>query len=963
MNHVERIARIARHAGAPILALTFAASFFLGTTCATAAEPHGKPGTASVAVRGGTTAVHLHANVERLDSLAGINEWRLRSNGMKILLAPNHAAPVITFLVVYHVGSRNEAPGSTGSAHLLEHMLFNKSTQNFGRAHGHKTIQQVLFEAGADAGTTNMSTWYDRMTGYSTLPADRLELAMKVEADRLGRGLILDSERQPEMSVVRNEFEVGENDPGRVLSKALIAAAIVAHPYHWTTIGYRSDIEGVSTGTLREHYREFFHPDNAEAILVGDFDPGSALALFDREFGAFPRSRKLVPNVITVEPPQEGERRVVVRRPGEVGLVQLAYMRPGALHPDFIPLDLLAGILGDGVNARLYQALVEKGLATSVSAHNFTLMDPFPILFDATVSPGRSHEKVEAALKAALYEVAEKGVTEEELARAKKQLEVAVIRSRDGTYEYAANLGEAVASASWRWFVTYVDEMKKVTTADVKRVAASYLVPEHATVGWFVPVREEAQTPAAGSAPAKGAKGAPASPDEGTLPDKHPGAGGSAAAPATVATAAPATFAARTLHRVLANGLTLDVVENHAVPTVAIQGLVLAGRTAAPAGQPAVPQLTAMMLARGTAAHDKRALAAGLDDAGAHLRIAGDLMGAGIFGSGLSRDLRLLLETLTEELRAPVFADSELVKAKREMSAAVLRASEDTFQRAYDRLTQLVFPDGHPYRAPTREEMLASIDRVSEADLRAFHRDRYVGAATTLIIVGDVEAAAVAALVDSLLGGMLRGERPAVPPTRTEPGTPGREALTMRGKANMDIVYGHASGLRRTDSDYEAALLANAALGQSNLSSRMGVRVRDTEGLSYAVFSRLAMTDLIDGVFLADAKVAPQNLGKALRSSREVMDQYAKEGITQQELDVQKSFFAGNFQVQLGTNAGVAAALVTAEKFGFGPSYLDQYPARIRAVTREQVNAAIRSHLRPDRLHLVVAGDLDRLPQ
>jgi zinc protease len=930
------LAPIARRAGATLLAVLSSAAL-LATSAAAAPAPSAGRARA--------------AGVEWVDSLGGIDQYQLRSNGMKILLVPNHAAPVITFMVVYHVGSRNEAPGNTGSAHLLEHMLFNKSTENFGRAKGHKTFQEVLFEAGADGSTTNMTTWYDRMNGYSTLPADKLDLAMRIEADRLGRGLILDSERKPEMSVVRNEYEIGENNPGQALYKAVVAEAIVAHPYHWSTIGYRSDIEGVTTETLRQHYRDFFHPDNADAILVGDFEPASALALFAREFGALPRSTRPVPKVITVEPRQEGERRVTVKRPGEVGQVEIAYMRPGALDPDFIPLDLLSEILGDGVNSRLYQALVETGLATDASASNYTLMDPFPFLVDATVTPGVAHAKVEAAMKAALHEVGEKGVTAEELARAKKQLEVSVIRSRDGTYLYATNLGDAVASANWKWFVTYVDQMKKVTADDVKRVAATYLVPDHATVGWFMPVTAEAKVPGAGGAPsARGANGA-------ALPDKRPGAGGS-----TPGSAAPGSFASRTFHRVLANGLTLDVVENHAVPTVALQGLVLAGRMAAPAGKPAVPQLAAVMLTRGTTAHDKREIAARLDNAGAQLGVQADVMGSNLSGAGLSRDLRLMLGTLAEEITQPAFADSELVKAKREMSADVLRASENTFQRAYDRLTQLAYPESHPYRAPTKEEMLASIDHATPADLRAFHRDRYVGAGTTLVVVGDVDAPAVAALVDSLLGGLTRGERPALPDARTEAGPPSREVVTLPGKANVDIVYGEASGLRRADPDYEAALIANAALGQNDLSSRLGVRVRDTEGLSYAVFSRFAMTDLLDGVFLADAKVAPQNVAKAVRSAREVMELYAREGITQKELDVQKNFFAGNFQVRLATNAGVASALLLAERYGFGPSYLDVYPARIRAVTREQVNSAIRAHLKPDRLHLVVAGALDRLP-
>ncbi len=886
----------------------------------------------------------LPANVERVDSLGGITQYRLKSNGMTILLKQNDAAPVITFEVVYHVGSRNEAPGNTGSAHLLEHMLFNKSTQNFGRALGHKTFQEVLFAAGCDYSSTNMTTWYDRMNGYSTLPADKLELAMKIEADRLGRALILDKERQPEMSVVRNEYEIGENNPSTALYKAVVGATIQAHPYHWDTIGYRSDIEGVSTETLKQHYKDFFWPDNAEAILVGDFDPAVALRLFDREFGAFARSSKPIPAVITVEPPQEGERRAVVRRTGQVGLVEIGYIRPNSLHPDFIPLDVLAAILGSGINSRLYQALVEKGLATDASANNYTLRDPFPILFDATVAPGVSHQKVEDAMKAALYAVAKNGVTQVELQRAKNQIEVSVIRGRDGTYELASSLGEAVASANWKWFVNYVDTMKRVTTADVQRVAATYLVPDHATVGWFIPAKAEEKAP-----------------------HKSAGAGGSvessAASGQSTTPAAHATFAQRTLHRVLGNGITLDVLPNHAVPTVAVQGIVLAGRMYDPPGKPAVPQLTAMMLERGTTAHDKRAIAARLDGVGAQISVASDTYGASITASSLSRDAHLLLATLAEELKTPAFADSEIKKAKAEMKTDVLRAFDDTRQRAFERLTQASFAAGHPYHAPTKDEMLGSLEAAKAPDLRAFHKERYVGSSIYLAIVGDVDPEQIAATVDSLLGGIPKGAPPALDLPRTEAGKPVHEAITLKGKANMDLIFGAASGLRRKDPDYEACLVANAALGQSSLSSRLGKRVRDTEGLTYSIYSRFTMTDFLDGIWLADVAVAPSNLGKALKSTGEVIAGYCKDGITEDEVAIQKSFFAGNYQVQLATNAGIATALAVAEKFGYGPAYLDEFPERVRHVTREQVNAAIKAHLDPAKLSIVIAGDLDKFPQ
>jgi len=894
----------------------------------------------------------LPPNVEEVETFRGITQYRLKSNGMTILLVPDHTSPVVTFMVVYHVGSRNEAPGNTGSAHLLEHMIFNKSTENFGRANGHKTFQEVLYEAGADFSSTNMTTWYDRMNGYSTLPSDKLELAMKIEADRLNRGLILDSERQSEMSVVRNEYEIGENNPGSALFKAVVATAIQAHPYHWSTIGYRSDIEGVTTEKLREHYKTFFHPNNSDALLVGDFDADKALVLFDQQFGAFKKSDKPIPQVITVEPPQEGERRTVVTRPGAVGIVMVGYMRPGALHQDFIPLEVLSSILADGVNSRLHRALVETGLATDTSSNNFTLRDPYPLLVDASVAPGKTHQEVENALKAALADVVANGVTDEEVKRAQQQIEVAIIRSRDGTYNFASNLGESVASTNWKWFLTYVDNIKAVTAADVKRAAAAYLVPDRATVGWFVPGTPKpaavTQTAAVAPAPAQGQAGGP----------HH------------TATAKPAandkrSFAARTTRKVFPNGIIVDVVENHSVPTVAIRGIAFAGETSAPAGKPAVAALTAKMLQRGTKSRTKEQIGQLLDNVGATRSYTSSTNETFINANGMSRDLGLILDVVADELKNPAFTAEEIAKAKKELETDVLRADDATSARAIERLLQVVYADGHPYRAHGREKMLASVNAATEADLRAFHQARYNGAGLILAIVGDVDAAKTIALVEKHLGGIARGSRPAFEKiARTAAGAKGvREAVTMRGKANMNIVMGAASGLRRHDPDYEAALIANAALGQNSLSSRIGRRVRDTEGLSYNLASRFAYSDLLDGIWYVNVNVAPQNLAKAMKSTTEEIEKFAKEGLTDEEVEAQKSFFAGNYQVGLGSNAGIASALVTAEKFGFGPKYLDEYPARMRAVTKAQANQAMKVHFFPEKLHVIVAGDLDKLPE
>ncbi len=894
-----------------------------------------------------TSAFALPPNVEKIDSFRGIDQYRLKSNDMTLLLVPNHTSPVFTFMVVYHVGSRNEAPGNTGSAHLLEHMIFNKSTENFGKANGHKTFQEVLYEAGADFSSTNMTTWNDRMNGYSTLPSDKLELAMKIEADRLGRGLILDSERQSEMSVVRNEYEIGENNPLQALWKATVASTIQAHPYHWDTIGYRSDIEGVTTEKLREHYKNFFYPNNSDAILVGDFDTDKALELFDREFGGFKKSDKPIPQVITVEPPQEGERRTSVTRPGTVGLVMLAYLRPGAKDPDFIPMDVLTSILADGVNSRLYRALVEQGLATNVEANNFALKDPYPLIVDATLAQGKTHAEVESALKAALAEIAANGVTDDEVKRAQQQIEVSVIRSRDGTYNFASNLGEAVASADWKWFLTYIDNIKAVRAADVKRVAATYLVPEHANVGWFVP----------GEAPKRTTADVP-------LPTR---AGETPATSAAVDGGGPrasGSFAKRTTRKVLANGIILDVVENHSVPTVAIRGMAFAGDTTSPAGKPAIASLTAKMLQRGTKSRTKEQIGELLDNVGANRNYTTTLTDALLNANGMSRDLPLLVDVIADELKNPAFGADELAKAKKELENDYLQAADNTSQRGMERLSQVVFAEGHPYRGAGKEKLVASVNAATADDLRAFHRARYSGANLIFTVVGDVDAAKTIALLEKKLGDLPKGERMSYASiARTQPNaTPVREAVTLRGKANMNIIMGTASGLRRNDPDYEAALIGNAALGQNSLSSRIGKRVRDTEGLSYNLNSRYGSTDLIDGVWYVNVNVAPQNLAKAMKSTTEEIVKFAKEGVTDEEVEAQKSFFAGNYQVGLGSNGGIGSALVTAEKFGFGPKYLDEFPARIKAVTKEQVNAATKKHFFPEKLNVIVAGDLEKVP-
>ncbi len=419
---------------------------------------------------------------EFIKEKSGFREWRLVSNGLRLLLLENRVTPVVTFAVVYHVGSRNEAVGYTGATHLLEHLMF-KGTPQYNREKG-TAVAAVLEAMGA---RFNATTWFDRTNYYETIPSDRLEDAVRIEASRMRGALLRDADRQPEMTVVRNEFERGENSPFQVLYKLTFATAFREHPYHHPTIGWRSDIESVSTERLKEFYDVFYHPNNATALVIGDFDEREALATIARHFGAIPPSSRPIPTVYTTEPPQEGERRFVVRRVGQVAWTALSWRSVEARHPDTPALALLGNLLGGGVTSRLYQALVEKSLALSVTVVPWQLRDPALFSVFAPVRPGVEVATVEAAIREEAARVVRDGVSESEAEKARTQIEAEVIFDRDSTDQIAASLSEAIAVADWEWYASYPEAIRRVSRDDIQRVARTYLSDDALTVGAFFP--------------------------------------------------------------------------------------------------------------------------------------------------------------------------------------------------------------------------------------------------------------------------------------------------------------------------------------------------------------------------------------------------------------------------------------------------------------------------------------------
>ena len=420
-------------------------------------------------------------------TVGAISEYRLDSNGLTVLVMPDRSAPVVTFMVTYLVGSRNEVTGTTGATHLLEHLMF-KGSPAYNDAKGN-SVKQYLETVG---GTYNATTWLDRTNYYAVVPRDAFEGYLAIESDRMRNLWLHEADREKEMTVVRNEFERGENDPQEALDKVIWSTAFMAHPYHHSTIGWKSDIENVPIEKLKAFYDTFYWPNNATVTVIGDIEPAAALELVKKYYAAFPRSPQPIPVMYTTEPEQQGPRRAIVNRAGEIGMVGISWKSPAGRDADYAALDVLATILGNGKTSRFYKALTDRNLALQVSASAGFYHDPSLFQVYAMVAPGVEHAEVERVINEEIERVRREGVTDAELAIALAKYESSTAFARDGAFSIASVLNETIAAGDWTLYYSLDDATRKVTAADVKRVANKYLLPDQGTTGWFVPTQPEA---------------------------------------------------------------------------------------------------------------------------------------------------------------------------------------------------------------------------------------------------------------------------------------------------------------------------------------------------------------------------------------------------------------------------------------------------------------------------------------
>lgn len=877
--------------------------------------------------------------IERVTSVGGVVEYRLKSNGLKVLFNENHTAPVVTAMIVYRVGSRNEGVGFTGSTHFLEHMMFKGTTDRHpSRGTG---VDDILKPIGA---LYNATTSHDRTNYYGVTGKTHLRTLLAIEADRM-RNLILDeNDRLSEMTVVRNEFEQGENDPNGVMYKELMAMSFREHPYHHPVIGWRSDVEGVPMERMKQFYDTFYWPNNATLIVSGDFDPDKTLPMIVELFGVIPASAHEIPHVYTTEPAQEGERTYTIRRKGnDMPQVWMGFHVPEADHADTYALAVAASILG-GSNkraSRLYKALVDKGLAVSCWASSGQNRNPGLFMLAATCAPGVEPKMVEAAMLAELEGLIKRTAVSRELNRVKSANRKATILQRDDSMKFAELLCDGESVADWQWALGYDDRFDAVTAADVKRVAAKYFGANNRTTGYFMPEAEtadaEGQDAGAGDATTTGGDSA--------------GSGSAGTEP----------FADRVKRHVLPNGLTVLALATPGSGTVSVAGSMRAGGYFGSYDKSLVPELVSYMLTKGASEASKVDLAEQLDSMGAGMGFNSGAFAVGFKTTVVKDDAPAYLALLGNVLRSPLFDQSELDKSLKEFEAFVRNGSSDTERIAAGRLSRALYDQSLVYHDKDFDALLAELTGITRGDLVEFHGAHYTPRGLIVSIVGDIDLDKVLELLPPSLTDWQGADlKPISVPVVAVPDKAQRIDVPVAGKASVDIIIGLPVDLKRTDAGYFAAALANAALGGDTMSARLGQEVREKNGLTYGITCRFDNVAAGYGPWKIQLAVNPDNVDKALALVRTVVDHYRASGITEKELADEKGRAYGSFVVSLRSSLGIAAALSQLEFNGLGASAIDELKARYDAVTVDEVNAAIGKYFDLDHAITVVAGSIDK---
>jgi len=894
--------------------------------------------------------------LEKVTSVEGITEYRL-ANGLRVLLFPDPTRPKTTVNLTIFVGSRHEGYGETGMAHLLEHMLF-KGTPT------HPDIPGAMKERGAQF---NGTTWVDRTNYYETLPASdqNLEYAIRLEADRLISSSIKATDLATEFSVVRNEFEAGENSPERVLSQRMMAVAYEWHNYGKSTIGNRSDIERVPVDNLRGFYKKYYQPDNAMLVVAGKFDERKAIEYISKYFGSIPRPDRKLQETYTEEPPQDGERSVTLRRVGDVGVVGLVYHVPAASHTEYPAVEILAEVLGAEPAGRLYKALVETGEAAQVSVDPHAYHDPGVLEITAQVNTKdlAALEKVRDTMLAVIGQVVESGVTPEEVDRARQSL----LKNRElaaaDSNRVAIELSEWGAQGDWRLYFLNRDRIEQVKHAQLKEVAVKYLTVSNRTVGFFVPTSKPERTPI------------PAAADIAKLLEGYTGRQLKTESSETSEVAPLAIEACLQRPEPIAGIKLAFLPKKTRGESVHLRLTVRYGDAENLKGLSEAAGILPDLMMRGTKNLNRQQIQDALDKNFARLGTGmGMRMLRGLGGAGLGAitftvqtkraNLPAVLDILRQVLREPSFPAKEFDVLKNEAITGLEQNRSDPIPQGLIHIQRLIshYPSDDVRYVPTVDEQIERTRKVTLDQVRTLYNG-YLGADHgELVVIGDFESSEILPILAKTFDGW-KAEKPYARIERPYQADlkPQRETVETPDKANAVYLAALSLPMKDDDPEYPALVLGNFVLGGGALSSRIADRLRQKGGISYTAMSVFAGSPLdLRSEMLVLAIYNPINVEKVVSGVDDELARLLKDGVTPAEIKKATDGYLYQKQ-QMRTSDMILATQLSENLFvGRTMQFEAEQEDKLRKLTPDAIDAALRKYIDPKRLSIVTAGDFQK---
>ena len=896
----------------------------------------------------------LPAGVKKVASMGGITEYDY-PNGLKVLLYPDQSQPKFTVNVTYLVGSRHEGYGETGMAHLLEHM-------NFIETNNGRKIKDEIVASGAN---WNGTTSDDRTNYYETVTAtdENLKWVLSLESDRMVNVKFTKQILDTEMTVVRNEFERGENSPASILGERVASTAYLWHNYGKSTIGSKDDIEKVPVNRLEAFYKKYYQPDNAVLTITGRIDEAKTLRMIADSMGKIPRPTRVLDQTYTVEPVQDGERSVTLRRVGEGQNLIVAFHAVSASHPDSAAIQVLAAIMngaggggrggrgggaGDANEGRLRKALVDTKLAESASMGFQRLHDPGLIQVSATLNKDQSLDAARDAIYKVLEDVVKNPPTKEEVDRVRTGLLRGLENSLSDPQAIATGaLNTAIAQGDWRLMFLQHDLLSDVSSEDVVRVAKDYLKASNRTIGYFIPDPNPDRTLVA------------ASPDLSKRLDNYT---------STVTVAAGENFdptieniQGRVVQSRLNNGMRVAVLSKKSPNNMVTGSIELRfGDQTSLANQRQAAAFAGNLLMSGTKTHTRDQLQDEFRKLNARVNASGGgLSSATATVTAPAENFVAAVRLAVEILKEPLYPQDEFDRIKTQRLKALEVPPTDPNAIAQERLNRYLSPfskDDTQY-APTRLEQIPEMQKVTLDDAKRFHEQYYGANFGVFAVVGPVTPADMQKLATELLGSWntTKAYKPLIAPFKKMPAI--NEKIEAPDKANAQFLAAEKFQLSQNDPDYPAIVLASYMFGEP-ITSHIADRIRNREGLSYGANARITVPAQGDAATLTGTVSLNPGFGPKVEFS--FMDELRKvyqNGFSGAELAEARKAILDNRVIGRSTDGSLLTFIAQHEQLDRPYTWDKNLEDKIKSITLDQVNAAFKKHIDPNGVSIVKAGD------